>query len=105
MKLLQLARKITKLARRASGINFFAFSKKISLRTTLDELARPLVELQKLLILAEDPYFERKKGGLRALKRLFELKGVLAQLRFRFAKLDMVDGQLHEKDGSCATSG
>ena len=27
--------------------------------------------------------------------------------RFRFilAKLDMVDGQLHEKDGSCATSG
>ena len=24
---------------------------------------------------------------------------------FLSAKLDMVDGQLHEKDGSCATSG
>ena len=105
MKVLQLARKLTKLARRASGINSFAFSKKMSLRTTLDELARPLVELQELLILAEDPYFERKKGGLRALKCLFELKGVLAQLRFRFANLDMVDGQLHGKDGSCTTGG
>ena len=97
MKLLQLARKLTKLARRASGINSFAFSKKMSLRTTLDELARPLVELQELLILAEDPYFERKKGCLRALKCLFELKGGFAQLRFRLAKFDMVASQLHEK--------
>ena len=59
-----------------------------------------MVELQELLIEAEDPYFELKKGCLRTLKRLFELKGVLAQLRFRFAKLDMVNGQLHEKMGA-----
>ena len=56
------------------------FLVKIGLRTTLDELARPSVELQELLIEAEDPYFELKNGGLRALKRLFELEGVLAQL-------------------------
>ena len=35
-----------------------------------------------LLIEAENHYFELKNGGLRALKRLFELGGVLAQLRF-----------------------
>ena len=64
-----------------------------------------MVELQELLIEAEDPYFELKKGCLRALKRLFELEGVRAQPRFSFAKLDMVDGQLHEKDGSCAAGG
>ena len=64
-----------------------------------------MVELQELLIEAEQPYFELRNGGLRAIKRLFELEGLLAQLRFRFAKLDMVGGQLHEKDGSCATSG
>ena len=64
-----------------------------------------MVELQELLIEADYPYFELKNGGLRALKRLFEPKGVLAQLRFRFAKLDMVDGQLHGKDGSCTTGG
>ena len=61
-----------------------------------------MVELQELLIEADYPYFELKNGGLRALKRMFELKEVPAQLRFRFANLDMVDGQLHEKDGSCA---
>ena len=46
-------------------------------------------------------------GGLKALKRLFELRGVLAQLQFFFifAKIDMVDGQLHENNGSYATSG
>ena len=43
--------------------------------------------------------------GLRALQRSFELEGLLAQIRFKFAKLDMVHGQLHEKDGSCATVG
>ena len=64
-----------------------------------------MVELQERLIEAEDPYFELKNGGLRALKRLFELKGVLAQLTFVLAKLDMVDGQLHETDRSCATIG
>ena len=53
----------------------------------------------------EDPYFELRNGGLRALKRSFELEGFLAQLRFIFATLDMVDGQLHEKDGSCAIVG
>ena len=53
----------------------------------------------------EDPYFELRNGGLRALKRLFELQGFLAQLRFIFAKLYMVDGQLHEDDGSCASGG
>ena len=53
----------------------------------------------------EYPYFELRNGGLRALERLFELKRCLAQLPFKIAKLDMVDGQLHEKDGSCATSG
>ena len=62
-----------------------------------------MVEMQELLIEAEDPYFELKNGDLRALKRLFQLEEMLAQLRFRFAKLDMVDGHLHEKDGSCAT--
>ena len=50
----------------------------------------------------EDPYFELRNGGLRALERLFELKGFLAQLLFKFAKLDMAHGQLHEEDGSCA---
>ena len=79
--------------------------RKNGLRTTLDELARPLVELQERLIEAEDPLFELKNGGLRALKRLFELKGVLAQFFFLLVKLDTVDGQLHEKVGSCATSG
>ena len=82
--LLQLA---WKLALRASGIGPFAASWKIGLRTTLDELARPLVELQERLIEAEDPYFELKNGGLRALKRLFELKGVLAQLTFNFSEV------------------
>ena len=76
----------------------------MNLRTTLDELARFLVELQELLIEADDTYFELKNGGLRALKRLFELKRVLAKIFF-IAKLDMVDGQVHEKDGGCATSG
>ena len=71
-----------KLARRASGIGPFAFAWKIALRTTLDELARSLVELQELLIEADDTYFELKNGGLRALKRFFELKGVLAQIFF-----------------------
>ena len=64
-----------------------------------------MVEQQELLIEAEEPYFELKNGGLRALKRLFELKGVLAKLPFKFAKLDMVHGQLHEDDGSCAIVG
>ena len=65
-----------------------------------------MVEPQERLIEAEDPYFELRNGGLRALKRLFELQGFLAQLRFIFAKLDMVNGQLHEKaDGSCAIVG
>ena len=64
-----------------------------------------MVELQELLIEADYPYFELKNEGLRALKRLFELKRVLAQLRCRFAKLDMLTGQLHGKDGSCTTSG
>ena len=63
-----------------------------------------MVELQERLIETEDPYFELKNGGLRALKRLFELEGVLAQLTFILAKLDTVDGQLHEKDGTCAIS-
>ena len=48
---------------------------------------RPLVELQEGLIEAEDPYFELKNGGLRALKRLFELKGMLAQLIFSFSEV------------------
>ena len=43
--------------------------------------------------------------GLSSLKRLFELRGVLAQFQFVLAKLDMVNGQLHEKDGSWYTSG
>ena len=64
-----------------------------------------MVELQERLIEAEDPYFELRNGGLRALKRLFELKGFLAQLCFIFAKLAMDDGQLHEEDGSCASGG
>ena len=46
-----------------------------------------MVELQERLIEAEDPYFEMKNGGLRALKRLFELKGVLAQLTFNFSEV------------------
>ena len=79
---------------------------KVRLRTILDELARPLVELQERLIEAEDPYFELKNGGIRALKRLFELEGVPAQIFFSpLAKLDMVDGQLQKNDGTCATSG
>ena len=73
--------------------------------TALDGLARPSVELQELLIEAEFPLLELKNGGLRALKGLFELRGMLAQLQFISAKLDVVDGQLHEKDGSCDTSG
>ena len=60
---------------------------KLGLRTTLDELAQPLVELQERLIEAEDPYFELKNGGLRALKRLFELEGVLAQLTLNFSEI------------------
>ena len=53
---------------------------KIDSSTILDELARPYLELQELLIEAEDPYFELKNGGLKeALKRLFELKRLLAQ--------------------------
>ena len=62
-------------------------------------------ELQELLIEAEDPYFELKIGGLRAVKGLFELRGVLAQLQFDIAKLDVNDDQLHKKHGSSATSG
>ena len=58
------------------------FLVKNGLRTILDELARHLVELQERLIEAEDPYFQLKNGGMRALKRLFELKTFLAQLRF-----------------------
>ena len=64
-----------------------------------------MVELQERLIEAEDPYFELRTGGLRVLKRLFGPKGLLAQLRLKFAKLDMVDGQLHEKNGSFASGG
>ena len=75
------------------------------MKTTLDALPRPLVELQELLIEADYPYFELKNVCLRALKRMFELEGVLAQLWCRFAKLEMVDGQLHGKDGSCTTCG
>ena len=56
-------------------------------RTTLDGLARPSVELEDLLIEAEDPYFELKNGGLRSLKHLFELGGVLAQLHFYFIEV------------------
>ena len=41
-----------------------------------------MIELQELLIKADDTYFELKNGDLRALKRLFELKGVLAQIFF-----------------------
>ena len=63
-----------------------------------------MVELQERLIEAEDLYFQLKNGGIMALKRLFELEGVLAVF-FLLARLDMVDGQLHEKDGTCATSG
>ena len=48
---------------------------------------RPLVELQERLIEAEDPYFELKNGGLRALKRLFELEEMLAQLIFNFSEV------------------
>ena len=81
------------------------FLLKVKSRTTLDGLARPSVELQELLIEAEEPYFKLKNGGLRALKHLFELRGVLAQLQFILAKLDMANGQLYEKDGSCDTSG
>ena len=36
----------------------------------LDELARPLVELQERLIKAEDPYFELKKRGSQGSKTL-----------------------------------
>ena len=66
----------------------FTFSqKKNKSKVTLYGLARPSVELQELLIEAEDPYFELKNGGLRALKRLFELDGVLAQLRFSLSEV------------------
>ena len=51
-----------------------------------------------------DPCFEMKNGGIRALKRLFELKGELAQPWIKIAKSDMVNGQLHEKDRICATN-
>ena len=36
----------------------------------------------RALIEAEDTYFELKNGGLRSVKRLFEHKEVLAQLQF-----------------------
>ena len=65
----------------------FAFSQNNKSKVTLDGLARPSVELQELLIEAEDPYFELKNVGLRALKRLFELKGVLAQLQLYFREV------------------
>ena len=64
-----------------------------------------MVEQQERLIEAEDPYFQLENGGIRALKRKFELEGVLAQFFLHSAKLDMVYGQLREKDGTCATSG
>ena len=41
-----------------------------------------MAELQELLSDAEDPCFELKFGGLRAVERLFRHKGVLAKLRF-----------------------
>ena len=63
------------------------FLLKVKSRTTLDGLARPSVELQELLIEAGDPYFELKNGGLRALKHLFELGVVLAQLLFYFSEV------------------
>ena len=65
----------------------FTFSQKNKSKVTLYGLARPSVELQELLIEAEDPYFELKNGGLRALERLFELDGVLAQLRFSLSEV------------------
>ena len=72
----------TKVASRASEISPFASSLQIGIITILCELVGPSVELQELLIEAEDPYFELKNGGLRAVKQLFELEEVLAQLRF-----------------------
>ena len=39
------------------------------------------------MIGGEDLIFELKHGGLRALKRLFELRGVLAQLQFHFSEV------------------
>ena len=57
------------------------------LKTTLDELVRPLGELQELLSDAEDLYFELKNGGLRAVERLFGHRGVLAQLQFYFSEV------------------
>ena len=39
------------------------------------------------MIGGEDLIFELKNGGLMALKRLFELEGVLAQLRFCFCEV------------------
>ena len=80
--MLQLAENITKLARRASTRISFAYSGKMGLRIILDELVRPSVELHELLIEAEDCFFELKNRGLRDVKRWFELKVVLAQLRF-----------------------
>ena len=40
---------------------------------------------------------------LRAVKRLFELRGYLAQLKLHFSEVKY--GQLQRKDGSCVTSG
>ena len=59
-------------------------------------------ELQELLIEAEDPYFELKNGGLRAVKRFFELGGELAKLQFHLSEIRY--GLLQAKYGSCATS-
>ena len=50
-------------------------------------LVRNLGELQEILIEAEDIYFELKNGGLRAVKRLFELEGVLAELRLDLSEV------------------
>ena len=46
-----------------------------------------MVELQERLIEAEDPFFELKNWGIRALKRLFELRGVLAQIFFTVSEV------------------
>ena len=60
------------------------------LKITLDELVRPLGEMQELLSEAEDLYFELKNGALRSVERLFWHKRVLAQLRFYFSKVRYV---------------
>ena len=41
------------------------------LKITLDELVRPLGEMQELLSKAEDLYFELKNWALTAVERLF----------------------------------